>query len=358
MRRIFLALLILTAGIANAEAVTDCGVGYATSPKIQPAYEAFRYFRDLGLKTLLKQVDAGEILVTAKRKSFAQQADVSARITLRGQKKIVVRAADLSTPTARQEFRWDVAMTLFELQMQPAIWSRRALAPDDMAIDLKGLAYSIPSAWRDQQQAQTADLIHELYTLFDHLAAPSNEDIGSEGLKAEDFMPKFDPGYNWGLRMLWLKDASQSIGPNVTDYLRWKSGGGRVATDSILRSRHDKSVFFNYYMNHFKRMLMVTSIASTLAMAPRIFEIPSYIEAHRSTVAEQTSLHQAPARAAVTGAADSDYRIRNDIERETKALTELEQAPVRDDARIEQLKAQVQQLIDDHPALYYSGAVP
>ena len=362
MNKLLLAMTMIfaLAGMphAAAEEADDCGDKLLEAKVPQEVTDAYKYFESLGLKNLLSEVDADQVKVSVRKKWRPFQAMVSARINWTGKKILVIRKSavpranliepdsprrwiDVSTPAKLEKFRWQVAMSLFQLQMQPALWSHDALLPEGTSLprtwsDIKDQGYEIPSEWRDQKLGMAQDLIHELYALFQSF----------QSLRAKDIMPAKDPGSKWALKIWILKDASLNIGPNLADYQKWNPEDTEDLDNSLI-TRHSRSILFNYYMNHFKRLMMISSVVSTLALAPQLLEIPSYIENYSSTGEFTTNLHQAPTQTEIIAQQTVNHRRQAEIARLTSEIAFQQKQPVRDNARIMSLKLELQNRVDE-----------
>jgi hypothetical protein len=339
----FLLGLIFFSAICFAKSpAVDCPTLLEAMAVPDEVRSTLQYFQSLGLTELLSEVTAGQVEVSLRRQWLPWQPAVSARINIRAQKFLVIRKTNVSTPLKLEKFRWQVAMALFELHMQPALWSKQALLPENVSApasfkDFMDHGYKVPAEWRDQQLARTKPLLHELYILFDSMAE----------LQAKDMMPAKDPGLNWSAKAILMMDASQAIAPNLADFEKWKNSQGEPI--EALGIRHSRSIIFNYYMNHVKRMLMLSSVISTLTLIPHLSEIPSYIESHHSWVLFQDHLDQAKNATGKTEQANILYEKRKEIEQLNHEITSQEVMPNRDQTLISHLKAELQEDEDRLP---------
>src|SRR5947209_6653580 len=86
--------------------------------------EVFLNLQKLGLNSLLTGVYDQQVTVSTRKLWSRLQPAVSARIGRFGRKILVIRKIEVESPAQKQKFTWDVALALFELQMQPWLWSK------------------------------------------------------------------------------------------------------------------------------------------------------------------------------------------------------------------------------------------
>jgi len=379
MKSLFLALVVLVSPLAMAKAPTGTftACDWRMYNKLKrnrengmKVHDALQRLRDLGLKKLLKDVDDGEVEVQFKTPWLPLMQDpVSARISILNQKYLVIRQVDVSTPERKDLFVWRVALALYELQQEPALWSSEALFPQDLPAheDARSFWARTPQAWANERMKVVKDLLEELYTLFDNLPniapdtiLPPTDRTGelydqvhkALHIKPETAMPEKDPGLYWRVKAMVLRDASQDIGPNIEDYNRWRVDG-RGPVDRMLDTRHARSTLFNYYMNHVKRMLMVTSLLSTLAWSPHLLEIPSYIETHHIDVERAHQLSTAELRNDDIERRSHEIYVENQIQEINASLTAEENAIKPNPVTIANLKKTLQALVDKNPGSIY-----
>ena len=341
----------------------------------QAVADAMQVLHDpkLGLKNLLRDFDNGEVEVQFKRPWLPLMQDpVSARISMLNKKYIVIRKVDVSTPERKQLFTWRIAMALFELQMEPALWSGAAVFPDDLPVyvDTKEFLARLPRTWADERMDLSKRLMNDLYTLFSNLPdigpdtiMPPTDKTGelyaatreTLGIKQETAMPEKDPGLYWKVKAAVLRDASQDIGPNAADYSHWLRAG-HDPIDQALNTRHANSTLFNYYMNHLKRMLMVTSLLTTLAWSPHLLMIPSYIESHNIDVERSHQLSTTAMRNDDIERKTHEIYVENQIQEINQSITVQENTPNPNKDYIASLKKTLQALVDQNPHSIYMTA--
>jgi hypothetical protein len=349
-----LAILLLTLVVlpqAFALDAQNCEARLAGLPVPAEVREVYTGMQKLGLNSLLSDVYSHEVAVVVKSRWLPFQPGVSARVSGWGRKSLVIRDSDVSTPFKKQKFTWDVALALYELQMQPWIWSKKSMVSPDaveaLAVgeDEDALAYfalQMPKEWRDQYLDKANSMLRELYALF--LTLPL--------LRAEDLMAAEDPGRTWIMHAMFMQNAAHAIAPNQADFATLKSKGA-AALETSVTSNNSRSVLFNYYMNHVKRMLIATYVASSLALAPHLLEIPGYIEAQREWSKYTETLSQAPSRAEATEMKTIELRREREIRRLNQEIENQEKKAQRDEAFINWLKTQLQENIDrSAPAVY------
>jgi hypothetical protein len=379
MKTIFLVLTLMISHAVMAKgpdvAAEVCNTRLQKKQAIQKAGQeavakSLQRLRDLGLKKLLSDFDNGDVKVKVKTPWLPMMQDpVSGEISVLNQKYLMIRRVDVSTPEREQLFTWRIALALFELQTEPALWSNAAVFPEDLPVneDARTVWSRVPKAWANEKVALTKDLMNELYTLFMNCPdikpgtiMPATDKTGelyaavhdTLGINNQTAMPANDPGLYWKIKAAILRDASQDIGPNTADYRRWLISG-REPMDQAIDQRHARSTLFNYYMNHVKRMLMVTSLLTTLAWSPNLLMIPSYIQTHNIDVERSHQLDTAALRNDDIERKGNEIFVENQIQEINASITAEQNSEHPNQQTIANLKTTLQAVIDKNPGSVY-----
>jgi hypothetical protein len=342
---LILGLLLAAVPQAFALGAENCEARLTATPAPREVREVFLTLQKLGLNSLLSGVYDQQIRVSTRKMWSRLQPAVSARINVFGRKNIVIRKIDIGTPALKQKFTWDIALALYELQMQPWLWSKdsvfsssagsRALPVNEDDDALAYFALQMPKEWRDQYLNKAQSMLRELYALF--LTLPD--------LRSEDLMAAEDPGRRWILNAIFMKNSAHAIAPNQADFEILKSKGALQLERSVT-AHNSRGVLFNYYMNHVKRMVIATFLVTNVALAPHLLEIPSYFEAQQEWSKYEETLNQAPTRAEVTELKTIEHQREREIRRLSDEIAIQEKKAERNDVLINRLKAQLQENIE------------
>lgn len=300
---------------------------------------AMDYLNAQGLTLLTTPVNSGKVSVVFRASLNPWSAPVAMKFSrFSAHKKIVIREMNFKTEVDRQLAIWRLAEALYQAQVQEKLFSAELIAsrlPRSLDLQNAGadddFAYfllSMPRAWREERAQFLAKLQSEMYALFASLPL----------LNADRLLPqRSSSGFRW-LRWLRNSDTSQSIVPTQSGFAAWKASGGPAGVQSSLSEQQGRTLLFNYYFNHLKRMVRVGLMLSVMTAAiPHVPEIPTFIE---SVMAPQAQ-------------AVADPRVVQQVKYLKREIVRQEQKATPDQEFIQSLTLELQQLIDINPALAY-----
>lgn len=360
IKAIAFLFLVNSAGAATFNPLTSClnllsGKSERTvSPSEVQFNQIVRNLRAAGADELLAPLDRGEIKLQFKTLRMPWQSRISGREGWLGGLTLKIRGGIAAGEKEKQTAVWETAVALFELESRSALWTRRSmLTPDGQReFDLsmggsdESLEYFVmtqPREWRDQQLARIEKLEGELYRVFTSLYL----------LKAQDQLPKKDPGRFWKLRSIYGGDASRAIAPNQADFEIWKKSG--VVPDQT--ARHGRSLFFNYYMNFAKRAVILSMVAQIAIAAPTFAELPGYLDTMFAVNQTTTELNSSPAR---TIEFNERYienlkkQVRREETRLQRAITREQASATPSSSTLTSLRQELTELYDLYPWLNHT----
>lgn len=311
--------------------------------------DAFLYIHKIAPR-LMSDVYEGKITVEKRRRWTPFQDAVSARYSqFRGRKLLIIREIDTSSAKSKQKFIWDIAQALFELQMEPWLWSKESLSARDeaaAALDVDenedALAYfavHMPKKWRDHYLEKASVLMRERYQLAASLSA----------LEPKDIMDEAPPS---GLNQIRLKVGAASIAPNLRDYnILFKKGS--TALEKTFAAANEKALLAKYYFNHARRLLVASFMVSTLSLVPHLLEIPSYYEVEHEWQKYEESLQKAADHATLVQLRLLEQRRQSEIARLKTRITEEEAKAPRDESLLNRIKRELQQNLELSPGTIF-----
>lgn len=281
-----ITLWILLALSIPALARTDCelelsGRRLETQQKFNTVVNSLRA---MGLQNLTRPLDLGNVKIIFPHplldwRSLLRMQGVVGKKNLQGKNKLIISHLDLSNEKQRQLALWQVALALYQMQIDKHLLILRSMVPRQnlpREFDLSGkgnedimdyFLHELPIQWSDERLRDIAALEDDLYRLRSQMTEWSD----SELLAPKDIGP-----LSWVATLTLSIDATQWIRPNQQDYNKWKRDAG-VSLADTLNSRHRHLVLFNYYFDYIKRGILAAFVLGLIAHAPQLPAVPSQV---------------------------------------------------------------------------------